>query len=62
MNRDEVPLSTTIRGVKGHVPSHPRTDMCCQTRTGVAYPIQANGWLPFTDMGKRTQVHRHRQV
>ena len=33
------------------------TDM--RTQTGVAYPIQMNGLLPFTDTGTRTRVHGH---
>ena len=38
------------------------TDADMRTQTGVAYPIQVNGILPFTDTGIRTWVDGHGQV
>ena len=53
---------TRVRHGKDQVPSHLCADTGWQTRTGVAYPMQVIGLLPFMETGKRTQVHKHRQV
>ena len=50
-----------VRGGKGHAPSHSLrghglTDVDILMRTGVAYNMQVNGLLPFTDTGTLTRM------
>ena len=59
MDRCSLPYeSEWFASVKGHR----YTDTGARTRTGVAYPMQVNGVLPFMDTDIQAQIHGHGQL